>query len=219
MNISIILYLLIFALGLGFSFYHVTGYLKTKVALLCAMFYMSSAIIFSFDSYMGWPTDQKNAPDSMIMLNVIIFDKTTKSDGVIYVTGIPCATANDVAECMSPIKNESFLTTLNPMKIFGYGPPSINTPRVFEFPYTEHNREIFASAQEVMHEGGQSFFRRGKQTPGKEGDGTGSGQGEADGEGMGKTGEGTQNADSEGAQEIYVDNKSLRDIMKKDQAQ
>jgi hypothetical protein len=149
------------------------------------------------------------------MTNVLIFDKNDKHEGYIYVTGIPCV--GDIDKCLESSENKSLLAEISPMKVFGYEPSTINTPRIFEFPYTPENREMFAKAAEHMGSGGRSVLRHGKP---KNGEGDGDGQeGEIDGTGKAQKGEGTPNSQTEGADDIYVDNEALKGFVRKDQPQ
>lgn len=215
MTFSIVVYFLLFSSVLGFLFLHIKGYLTTKLIMIAAMFYMSSAIVFSFNSYMGWPARDMDAPDGMVLTNVLIFDKTNKSDGYIYVTGIPCGASASIEECMIPHQ----ISVQNPLNLFGYIPSNLNTPRIFLFPYTDSNRKMFFEAKENIEQGGTSRLRHGKKGKGQ-GKSNGTGQeGDSEGQGTGQDGEGTPNAESDGANEIYIDNQAFRDVLKKDSVQ
>lgn len=216
MNLSIVAYFLIFAFVLGWLFFKVDGFVKTKILMIVAMFYVSSAIIFSFDTYMGWPARNEDVPETMVLTNVLIFDKTDNANGYIYVTGIPCIGKKNVDECMQSSNNEMTLRYLNPMKIFGYVPVTVNTPRIYTFPYTDENRKIFGEARDNIKKGGRSVLRRGNSGKvGEDGKGDGNAEGESKGKG-GESGEGTKGAESEGAMDIHVDNEALKDFIRKD---
>lgn len=217
MNLSVVVYFLLFAFVLGWLFFKVDGQLKAKVIMIAAMFYVSSAIIFSFDSYMGWPTRDSDAPDTMVLTNVLIFDKTNKSEGYIYVTGIPCSGQKNIDDCMETKKSQTTLGFLSPWRIFGYEPEVVNTPRMYTFPYTDENRKLFAEAKQNIDGGGRSVFKRKGKGQAKDGKGgSGDDDGSPTGEGGGQGGEGTKDADSEGEMEIYVDNQAITDIIRKD---
>lgn len=219
MNISVAIYFILYTAIIGYLFYHVKGYLAAKAGMLIVMFYMASAIVFSFDSYMGWPARDSAAPNRMVMTGVVIFDKTNKAPGAIFVTGIPCLGTSTISECMESDTNDSVWKGIVAFKIFGYEPPLLNTPRIFEFEYTPENRKMFADAKANMANGGTSVFRRGGKKSGEAGQGEGlegNSDEAAEGRKGGQGGEGTKNSRSEGASEIHVDNISLRDILRKD---
>jgi uncharacterized membrane protein YgcG len=218
-NLSIVIYFLLFAFVIGWMFLNIKGFTYLKGAMIAAMFYVSSAIIFSFSSYMGWPVEGDNAPDTTVLTSVLIFDKTNTSDGYIYVTGIPCAGQSNIEECMRASKVNSYVASLGAFNIFGYVPTVINTPRIYTFPYTEENRKNFAEARENMANGGRSVMRRGKKNKGGTGEGEGGQEGEGQGGGKSQSGDGTPNSLSEGAQEIWVDNIHLSQFLRKDQVE
>ena len=215
MTFTVVLYFLVFAAAVAFAFYKIEGYLIAKIAMMIALFYTSAAIVFSFNTYMGWPAPDSEAPDRMVMTSVVIFDKTKTDPGSIYVMGIPCS-SKKLDECLKSDKDTSLIGELTAFKVFGYSPQLANTPRLYTFPYTEENRKMFGEAQENMQNGGRSVFRRGAKKGG-EGEGNGQeGDEETSGKGKAQKGEGTRNAETIGAQDIFVDNINLRDILKKD---
>ena len=218
MSLTIVVYFLVFSLILGFIFYKIEGFIKTKILAIAMMFYISSAVYFSFDSYMGWPAKDVSVPDKMVLMGILIFDKTTRNDGQIFVMGIPCSAATSANECLSPNSDTSILTMLSPIKIFGYVPEKLNTPRLFSFPYTEENRKAFGEARENIDGGGTSMFYKNGKPAGDQKDETGQ-DGTGNGDGEGQAGEGTKNAESEGAKNIYIDNRNLKDIIRKDSQQ
>jgi uncharacterized membrane protein YgcG len=220
-NLAVVGYFLVFAFVFGWLLFNVKGHLAVKTVAAFLLFYMSSAIILSFDSYMGWPTRERDAPDNMIISGVMIFDKTATTEGYIYITGIPCGDKS-FEECMSATRTESYLGAINYMNVLGYVPPVNNMPRLFQFPYTDENRKMFGDARENIAEGGVSVLKRGKGKGQGKGKGSGKGdEGEGDGEGEeGGSSSGSGGTDETpnamGGQEIYVDNISIKDFLKKD---
>jgi uncharacterized membrane protein YgcG len=222
MTVAVVAYFLVFAFVFGWLLYNVQGHLAIKTLAAALMFYTSTTIVLSFGSYMGWPTKDKFAPDNMIITSVLIFDKSQTTEGYIYITGIPCGDKS-FDECMESTKNETYLGAINVFDVLGYVPPVSNMPRLYEFPYTEENRKMFAEARENIAEGGSSVLKRGKKGDGsgvgKGEDGEGDGAGDGDGSESGSGGTGgldeTPNAMG-GAAEIYVDNRSLKDFLRKD---
>jgi hypothetical protein len=212
---------LIFAFTIGISLYYVPGKLGLKIHLALAMFYMASALFFSFDTHKGWPAPDGVTPDKMVIVGVVIFEKTTKSDGMIFVTGIPCSSFDDIARCFEEEHNASLWTKLSPYKIFGYEPDNVNTPRIFEFPYTDKNRKMFGEAKQNIADGGVSIYHKGQNEKegkgkGKGGDGQGNDPNAIGEDGGAHDGDVSPNAQSASESEIYVDNLSLRDVLKKE---
>lgn len=151
---TVVVFLLVFAVISAFLVYTSRGSLVLKTVLLVLLFYSASAIYYSFDSYRGWPTDTRNKRE-LVVLSVVIFEKTREDPGAIYVTGIPCAVSP--MECLKYAETDTVFKKLSPFKVFGYVPPAANTPRLYEFPYTEENRQKFAAARENIKNGGVSI--------------------------------------------------------------
>lgn len=219
MNTLLVLSMIVFSLIIAYMFYHVQKKLWLKVIIIGGMIYLSSAIYFSFGSYMGWPTNGELAPDGALIYSIVITEKPDHSDGAIFVMAVPCFGASDIT-CLrtvytDPSKDDSWSAYLkNKLELFGYAPLRKNTPRLYEFPFTQKNRENFSKAKEHMdQEGGSIFLRRGDP-----GDGGGvAGEGGAEGDGLDidpGSGYATQGGGPSwgGA---WLDLKSPRDLMKK----
>lgn len=214
MNVFLVPYFLILCSIIAFLFYFVEGKLILKLVSIVGMFYIASAIYFSFESYRGWPASETEAMDGMVLMSVVIFDKSSKAEGHIFVEGIPCLKG----KCDQDIPQSPLLAELSPFKVFGYIPTVKNYPRLYEFAYTDANRKLFSEAQKNMKDGGRSIFHRnGKGN--KEGNGSGRpSDAKGDKAGYG-SGDGTINGHSTGAPEIYIDNQSIKDLLSKETPQ
>jgi len=203
----IVLYFLFITLVVAYLLMRAEGAKFIKVVLIAIMFYVSSAIWFSFETYQGWPTNDRPNDDAVI-LAVTIFDKTNLEPGAIYVMAIPCVGAVDT--CEEYKTDDGIITKLSPYKIFGYVPTAKNTPRLYRFPYTTENRKAFSEARENLSKGGRSTIKG-------EGKGKGKGKGAAPGDaedGDGKSGEGQENAHIDDAPQIV--NEGPQDLLRKD---
>ncbi len=207
----LVLYFLFTTVVVAYLMMRVEGAVLSKVIVLTVMFYISSAIWFSFSSYKGWPTDRPATEDAVIM-SVVIFDKTKSNPGAIYVTAIPCS--GSVSECQEYSVDDGLLSKLSPYKVFGYVPKARNTPKLFEFPYTEANRKAFSEARDNIANGGRSTM---KGMKGKQGEGKGDGSGQPTGidkAGMNGGPDGQENASIDDAPMIV--NEGPQDLLRKD---
>ena len=210
----IVAYFLIITLLMVYLLMRTEGANAIKVAVVAALFYVSSAVWFSFDSYRGWPTNVPPQQD-LVLLSVIIFEETKKTPGAIYATGIPCVT--DRALCDKYAEDDGILARLSPYKAFGYASKARNTPRTYEFEYNEENRKAFAQAQANIEKGGRSTLRVGKQEEGvgSKGGRKGSGDETAEPAEEGARGDdAVENSGIEGAPDIL--NEAPEDLMRKD---
>lgn len=209
----IVAYFLIITLLMVYLLMRTEGANAIKVAVIGALFYVSSAVWFSFDSYRGWPTDRRPDRD-LVLLSVIIFEETRSTPGAIYAVGIPCAT--DRTLCDKYTEDDGLLARLSPYKAFGYTPKARNTPRTYEFEYTEENREAFAQAQANIEKGGRSTLRIGERRDDEEGgEGGREGDGQTADPGAGvQVGDAAENSGIEGAPDIL--NEAPEDLLRKD---
>lgn len=203
----IVVFFLFVTLLIAYLLFKAEGSNALKVVILLVLFYASSAVWFSFDSYKGWPTEASPRDDAII-LSVAIFDKTNTSPGSIYVTAIPCT--GDVSECETYAEDDGLMTKLSPYRVFGYAPKARNTPRIYEFPYTEENRKAFSEARENVSNGGRSTIKG----AGKKGQGKGGQHGKEETEGGMMGGDGQENAGIDDAPQII--NEGPQDLLRKD---
>ena len=172
MNFLLVIFLLVVCAIMVYLFFKVPGNLIAKVFCTCLMLYISSSVYFSFDSYRGWPVWYNDGVtvNGALVVNIMMVDQ---KDGAIYVTAIPCVKEKECFDASDVASSDtSFFTSyLSPYRIFGYIPVRKLTPRIYEFPYNEQTRKMFADAQEQMQQGANVFLKdkKGKLSAGKDG--------------------------------------------------
>lgn len=208
MDLYLVGYMLFFTCLVSWLFFYTSNkYWGLKFLTLGFAFFICSAIMFSFESYKGWPTDGlKYAIDQSLVLNIMVNDKGPSNEGSIFVTALPCFSKN---ACSPTWKDKVLLK---------YFPEDYNTPRVYEFPYNDKTRKAFGLAREAMEEG-RSVFLDVSSLKGKKGKGTGKEGDETDKDQAGREGglDTTLNAWADDTQEININIvDQSKGILKKD---
>lgn len=140
----------------------ITRSIVLKLIVITYLFLVSSAIYFSFDSYKGWPTDEK--VNKAFLIKVHIVEPTPESKGGIYIWTIP------------ETQEQNIIAT-----IFGYSVS--NMPRAYIIPYSNKAQKEFTEAQKKLEEGMVIILN--DDSPQKQGEQTGEGasQTKQDGDG------------------------------------
>lgn len=131
----------IYSLGVCWLFLTSPGrvWVKTLVATLFVV--MSTAIAFSFDSFVGYPSSQKIKRDSLLV-GVVIREPTPEHEGKIYIWVVEPESKS------------------GPLSIFEYK-PDYKDPRAYKIPYTKENQKKMQAAKEAMEAG--NIVKMGKQ--------------------------------------------------------
>ncbi len=108
---------------------------QLKLATITFLFVISSGVYFSFETYKGWPTNEK--VDSGYLLSSLIINPSAVDPGSIYFWVVG--------------KEEPKLTYVQ--SIFTYTFEFLNSPRSYRIPYSEEAAEKFAMAQQKLLEG------------------------------------------------------------------
>lgn len=146
------------ALALYFSKIH-----SLKFLLVGLLFFITTAIYFSFESYKGWPTTEGFDKVQVLWLDSVQPSKKDADDGAIYVWGYEL--------------NE---TKQNDTPWYVYT-PSIKSPRSYQFPWTEEFQREVKEAKEKLKGGSFVIMENPEEPAGnKEGE-------EKEGEGQAKS--------------------------------
>lgn len=105
-----------------------------KIFVITIVFGLSSVIYFSFETYKGWPTDQKVADG--ILSGAMVIEPNESDPGAIYLWVV------------SEQKEASFIDS-----ILTYRPKSAITPRAFQLPYSKKFANAVQNALEQMKKG------------------------------------------------------------------
>lgn len=108
--------------------------LLLKVIVVTYLFFISSAIYFSFETYKGWPTAEKVTRGYLVA--TLVVEPTRQTEGAIY------------AWIIEKKKEQSFID-----KLFGFTYNGINIPRSYKFEYTNKRASKFNHANKQMKEG------------------------------------------------------------------
>lgn len=102
-----------------------------KCVVVVGLFVAASAVYFSFESYKGWPSDQRR-PDTVTLLWVEIYEPKGSDPGHIVIM---------VRSDSTSIREES--------GIFDYV-PLYDAPRLYEVPYDREAATFYSKAQEAI---------------------------------------------------------------------
>lgn len=104
-----------------------------KLLVITYLFAVSSAIYFSFDSYKGWPADEKIKKAYLLAVHIV--QPSSSSEGKIYIWTLP---ENKEQNILYSIFN--FIST-------------DDMPRAYIIPFSQKNEEEFTEAQEELEKG------------------------------------------------------------------
>jgi len=127
--VGLILFSVIFALQMYFN-----KSVWLKVASITILFIISSLAYFSFDTYKGWPSDER-IPKSVIY-DIEIIQPSRNFPGAIYVWAVP---------------ESKELTFLEKMVVYNY--ERRGAPRSYYVPFTKSTAKAFGDAQRKLKQG------------------------------------------------------------------
>lgn len=116
-----------------------------KLVVVTYLFLTSSAIYFSFETYKGWPSQEKIT--KAILVGVEIVQPTDINEGAIYLW----------------VYDESAETSLFE-KLFSYKPKG-PTPRAYSIPYSENAKGKFEEAKKQLELGATIELTSGEESP------------------------------------------------------
>lgn len=105
-----------------------------KIFVITIFFMLSSVLYFSFETYKGWPTEQK--PTNGILTGAIVIEPNENDPGAIYLWVV------------SEQKESGIIDS-----IITYRPKSAVTPRAYQLPYTKNFANSVQNAIEQMKNG------------------------------------------------------------------
>lgn len=108
--------------------------LLLKIIVVTYLFFISSAIYFSFETYKGWPSSQKVTKGYLVA--TLVIEPTKYNEGAIY------------AWIIEKERSKTFLD-----KLFGFTYNGISVPRSYKFEYTNKRASNFNHANKQMKEG------------------------------------------------------------------
>lgn len=108
--------------------------LLLKVIVVTYLFFISSAIYFSFETYKGWPSSEKVTKGYLVA--TLVVEPTKQTEGAIY------------AWIIEKDRPKSFID-----KIFGFTYNSVSAPRSYKFEYTHKRASNFNHANKQIKEG------------------------------------------------------------------
>lgn len=130
------------SLALYFSKVH-----SLKFLLVGLLFFITTAIYFSFESYKGWPTSEGFDKVQVLWTDSVQPSKKDANDGAIYVWGYE----------LNESKQED-----SPWYVYM---PSIRAPRAYQFPWTEDFQREVQDAKEKIKGGAIVIMENDEEPP------------------------------------------------------
>lgn len=124
---------IIFSIAYAIQLYFSKSFLL-KIFVITFVFMLSSVIYFSFETYKGWPTEQK--PTDGTLIGAIVIEPTATDPGAIYLWVV------------SEQKEQNIINS-----ILTYRPKTAVTPRAFQMPYSKKFASAVQNAIEQMKKG------------------------------------------------------------------
>lgn len=107
-----------------------------KIVNVTVLVIISSAVYFTFETYKGWPTIERQHDKARVLGVIIEPPIRGKSDGAIYYW-------------VQEKKREDSLFN----QIFRYESPFPNSPRSYHLPYSKEAEKRFSEAQQAIQDG------------------------------------------------------------------
>ena len=108
--------------------------LLLKIIVVTYLFFISSAIYFSFETYKGWPSSEKVTKGYLV--STLVVEPTKQTEGAIY------------AWIIEKERSQSLFD-----KVFGFKYNGVSVPRAYKFEYTNKRASKFNMAGKQLKEG------------------------------------------------------------------